>query len=666
MGTCVVYILKSAICMAVFYLFYKLLLTRDTFHRLNRITLLGCMALSCLIPLVHYTVEQPMLVNQPMLELEDFVLMNAGYAEVVTEQAAPVPFNWFTVVVLVYVLGAVAFLIYHAWSVVSMLSLLRKCTVQEISGNYKLVIHNQTLPPFSWMRYIIISQQDLDENASVFLEHEKAHISCKHSYDLLLATLFTIVQWFNPAAWLLKKELQSIHEYEADDRVLNGGIDAKTYQILLIKKAAGGRLYTLANSFNHSSLKKRIAMMLKTKSSAWARLKYAFVLPVSVLAITAFARPEVVNLSQEMEAVTVEELTATVSKVTEKVSTPHIQEVEKVLQAPTDTVYQVVDEQPEFPGGVSELMKFLATNMKYPSAAQQAGKQGRVIVQFVIDKEGKAKDGNVIRSVDPSLDAEALRIINAMPAWTPGKLNGKVVAVRYTLPVTFTLQGSTIQPDTEKGDIVVQSAVPNTTEDDVFQVVENQPEFPGGATALMEFLAKNMKYPEQAAKEGKGGRVIVQFIIDKDGSVKNAKVVRSVDPLLDAEALRVLSIMPNWEPGKQKGVAVKVRYTLPVSFKPTKDGETSAGNKAQINVTPTDDKNTMVNGTVHDAQTKEPLVGASIFIIGTTTGTITDLDGTFRIPVEKDQKVQIGYPGYKSFTLPIKGKTTATIYLEKE
>lgn len=304
-------------------------------------------------------------------------------------------------------------------------------------------------------------------------------------------------------------------------------------------------------------------MMLVEKSNVWARAKYLFVVPVSVLAVTAFARPEVVNLSQEMEAVTVEDLTATVSKVTEKVSaTPH--DFAKIVQEERkDTVYQVVDEQPEYPGGAQALLNYLSTAMKYPAAAKEKGVQGRVILQFVVTEKGKVTDINVIRSVDPELDAEATRVVASMADWKPGKLRGKAVKCRYTFPVTFKLDGSAVQPVAGKNEATVQG----TVEEPVFQVVEEQPEYPGGVSALMEFLAKSIKYPEDAEKEGIQGRVIVQFVIDKDGSVMAPKVVRSVHPSIDAEAMRVVSSMPKWKPGVQRGQAVKVRYTLPLSFR---------------------------------------------------------------------------------------------------
>ena len=206
------------------------------------------------------------------------------------------------------------------------------------------------------------------------------------------------------------------------------------------------------------------------------------------------------------------------------------------------------------------MMKFLQQNIKYPKEAQEQGKQGRVIVQFVVNKDGSIVNDSIVRSVDPLLDAEALRVVRSMPNWTPGKQKGKPVRVRFTLPVTFHLNGDAPKQATE----VKQ---PEATDDKIFQVVEDQPEFPGGMEGLMKHLSKEIKYPKEAQEKGTQGRVIVQFVVRKDGSITDAKIMKPVDPLLDAEALRVVSEMPNWIPGKQRGEAVNVRFTLPVTFR---------------------------------------------------------------------------------------------------
>ena len=247
-----------------------------------------------------------------------------------------------------------------------------------------------------------------------------------------------------------------------------------------------------------------------------------------------------------------------------------------------EPVFMVVEEMPEFPGGNAELMKFLAKNIKYPAEAQQKGEQGRVMVQFVVGKDGKLSDIKIMRSISPTLDAEAVRVIKAMPTWKPGRQRGMAVDCKYNIPIYFRLQGSKGDDKPVASDIQVVSVtkannenskpiptdpVKDSNGEEVFMVVEKMPEFPGGTAELMKFLQQNIKYPEQARKDSIQGRVIVQFTIKKTGEVSNTTVIRSVSPELDAEAIRVINAMPLWTPGEQKGEPVNVKFTLPIQFR---------------------------------------------------------------------------------------------------
>src|SRR5690554_139732 len=232
---------------------------------------------------------------------------------------------------------------------------------------------------------------------------------------------------------------------------------------------------------------------------------------------------------------------------------------EQSLQQPPpekkeEVIFVVVENMPEFPGGNGAMMKFISDTIRYPVEAQQKGIQGRVICNFVVMKDGSISDLQVVRGVDPLLDAEALRVLKLMPDWKPGKQRGQAVNVRFTLPVVFSLQGE--KPEGQKTAVT----------DEVFVVVEDQPQFPGGNVAMMKFISDNIVYPKEAHANGIQGRVISSFVVMKDGSISDLQVVRGVDPLLDAEALRVLGLMPQWKPGKQRGQNVNVRYTLPIVF----------------------------------------------------------------------------------------------------
>ena len=283
MYTLMLYSLKVGACLAVFYLFFKLLLSRETFHRLNRIVVLAAMVLSFVLPLCVITVyrELPAMPELPVTE-------EAGYAPSAEPESQPFP--WDKAATAAFLAGAAAALLWTLGSVCGVLHMIRRGHRERLGDGSVLVRTDQPVVPFSWYRYIVMSEKDLAENGEAIVLHEKAHLRLRHSFDLLVTDLAGCLQWFNPAMWLLRRELRAIHEYEADEAVLDSGVDARQYQLLLIRKAAGGRWYSVANSFNHSKLKNRITMMLRKRSSRWAVARVLFVLPLAGLALGAFAR----------------------------------------------------------------------------------------------------------------------------------------------------------------------------------------------------------------------------------------------------------------------------------------------------------------------------------------------------------------------------------------
>ena len=470
MGTFLVYILKSAACLAVFYLFYKLLMSRDTFHRFNRFALLGLLVLSSLLPLVEASVNSPAAVQETMLTLEQLLLL-ADIQPEGESMAAATPSAtvlWLRAALLVYLTGIVFFIVRNLCSLARLGRLIRQGKREALNSylpdrkekNVRLVVHDHDIAPFSWMHWIVIARKDLEENGREILIHELAHIRNRHSWDLLLADLCIFVQWFNPAAWLLKQELQNIHEYEADETVLREGVNARNYQMLLIKKAIGTRLYSMANSFNHSSLKKRITMMLKEKSNPWARAKYLYILPLAALAVTAFARPEVSAVADEISAV--------------KVIAPAVHDsIQPNVQPAVAAPSSALDQMPEFPGGMEALNTYLRNNIRYPQEAQKAGIQGRVIIQFIVSKDGSITDAEVVESVDPQLDAEGLRLIKNMPRWKPGMRKGQAIRVKQTLPIRFAFTKTPDKPENSNS-IFLKNGSYNSSLKDVILLVNGQ------------------------------------------------------------------------------------------------------------------------------------------------------------------------------------------------
>ena len=650
MGIFFVYILKASLCLAVYYLFYRLLLSKETFHRFNRIALLGLLVFSGVVPFVEVTMQEAPQVSQTFLSLEDMMLPVDEPLGVLEEE--PVRFPWSALVFLVYALGILFFLVRHLWSLGRMICLLRTSRKEIMEGGITLFVHKEKVAPFSWMKMIAVSEDDLAENGKAILTHERAHIHNRHSWDLLLAEACVFLQWFNPAAWLLKQELQTIHEYEADEWVIRNGIDAKTYQLLIIKKAVGARLYSIANSFNHSSLKKRITMMIKKESNPWARLKYFYVLPLAAVAVAAFARPEVSDKLDEISDTKINELVSVVKAIgvenEDSVSKNHWFPAVPVTEA--DTIERLVinlevGQKPLFvidgvPSGnlslddINAAMVESAILLDKTEAMKLYGEKAKdgalVITSKHPEKTKVHKDVKFTQGVPPSdekftlngsvMDHKSLKPIVGASVVVRGTTNGTISDVdgKFKLPVKMGdvievsyvglqheivsvnskrdlvvymeddvqgMQELTVTIDPSKAaegpklehtvsvyevrieDMEKPSEAPQKEGEMIFQVVEEMPQFPGGMQEALNFLGTHVRYPVAAQEAKIEGRVIVGFVVGKDGSVSDIKVVRGINPELDAEAVRVVSMMPKWIPGKQRGKAVAVKYTMPIMFR---------------------------------------------------------------------------------------------------
>ena len=704
MGIFFVYILKSSVCLVVFYLFYRLLLSRETFHRFNRVALLSILLLSCLLPLVEVTVEEQTEVHQTMMTLEQWLMLAdmINTADTTDLQAEEVTVTWIQVALLVYLAGILLFALRNGYSLLKLGGLLKSGRKENLSkyidGGEKvtLIVHDRDIAPFSWMKCIVISEKDLDENGREILIHELAHIQNRHSWDLLVADICIFFQWFNPASWLLKQELQNIHEYEADETVIEKGVDAKQYQLLLIKKAVGTRLYSMANSFNHSKLKKRITMMLKEKSNPWAKLKYLYILPVAAIAVTAFARPEISETAEEISAVKVNDLTAIVEakaiKSTEEsvqISTVS-QDTVKVNYVPTEVsrklqgtaVFEVVEEMPEFPGGVDAMMEYLQKELRYPESAKEKGIQGRVTVQFIIDKEGNVTNSKVTRSVDKDMDAEAIRLVKAMPKWKPGMQKGKAVAVKYTVPVVFRLEGG----KTVNSQVTVNSKVSEFS----VQGMNNPLYIVDGKEVTSSILSaldvnkiesmtvlKNESATEVYGEKGKNGVILItlkgsaekSITLSNKSSVVNVPGLKGVylnnrraewedvDIFVDGEKIEMA--------GRALDEVVPPNRIESISVEKERNeagrGKIYITTKAKEGVEKTSVRGDMkVEGFVQDKD-GEPIVGATVLIEGTNMGTVTDVDGRFVMSASKEDKLVVSYIGMKGTKVKVASKVTITL-----
>ena len=395
------------------------LLEKETFHRLNRILILGCLIMSFAIPLVHFTGGTNPTVDmvRQAVQLPE-VLIN-GNAK---EQSV---WSWADIMTCIYIIGVVAIFTMTVVQTVRLTRQLRQCEhITDNRGN-TVVLTDCATSPFCLFHYIVMSRDDYANNRSYILTHEQEHIRLGHSIDLIILQFATIIQWFNPFVWLIGKNLKAIHEFEVDEAVLNKGINATQYQQFLVVKAVGNRLQPFANNLNKESLKRRIIMMNQKKSNRWMMLKALFIIPVATLAVSVFASNTGVS-TVKREAV----------RTANALPTANMQTQQSATKA-----YEVVEVMPKFKGGESAMMEFLMMNMKYPQTAVKANQQGRAIVGFVVRKDGTVSDVHITKSAGHAvLDEEAMRVVKSMPAWEPGKQKGKPVDVKYNVPITFRLK----------------------------------------------------------------------------------------------------------------------------------------------------------------------------------------------------------------------------------
>ena len=443
------YIGRCSLYLALFYAFFLLVMRRTTFFRLNRILLLVGTVACFLLPVLRLrTVEVPLLMVGPLTEAASEPGLTAG-----PSASSPVPY-----LELLYILGFLAVLAWTAVAMVRMYRTIRKGVATRLEDGIRLVLTEADIPSFSWGRTIVMSWKDAEQNPVIRL-HEEAHIRKAHTLDILLFTAVTLVHWFNPLVWITLSELKLLHEYEADDAVLNHGIDATQYQLLLVRKAVGDKRFTLANGFQHAKLKNRIDMMLQAPSSGWKRLSWLAILPF--LAGTMF-------LCNPVRA-----------KVVPLETTPD-QPVSVDFADTTQSVpFQLVEQKPTFQGGTAaEFSQWVNANLKYPQTAKDAGVQGRVTLQFTVYPDGSVRDTKVLRGAHPDLDAEALRVVSSSPDWTPGYVKGEPVKVTYTFPVIFQLRGdkneqktASIRVTGEANDVFIRGALA----DSVLFVLDGKP-----------------------------------------------------------------------------------------------------------------------------------------------------------------------------------------------
>lgn len=544
------YDLKVAVLVAAFYMFYRLLLSRETFHRVNRAVLLLTAVASFLLPLCVVTVHKTVVLSQAPTAL---VTADLG-AVSIAETETPL---WQTAVFAVFVAGALVTLGHTLVGIVKVWRLISYSEQHREADGVVVCVTDRDVPPFSFYRYIVLSRSDYGtpplegQGMVAILAHERGHIRERHTLDLLLVDTLTALQWFNPAMWMLRQDLRAIHEYEADAAVLSQGINMRQYQYLLIQKAVAACGYSVANGITHSTLKNRINMMLnnkKTTRASW--LKLLAMLPIVGTALVLNA--ETVNDyvyedTQEQPQKKVVKKGRKAAQLKMNATTIEVKEEEPAAtEAKSEAAEkQVAKEAPKLiyigePNGPEPL---IVIDGKVATLQQL-----KALDPKEIDNVSVIKNEDVLKEYANHFNADTSNGILFIKTMESTKNSGKELA--NVTVVAYRLEKEA-----------------DTAKEEAFDVVEQMPEYPGGLPELMKYISMNVHYPEAAMKTGTQGRVLVRFIVEEDGTVSDARVVQRVSDELDAEALRVVSAMPKWTPGRQNGQPVRVKYTMPVTFR---------------------------------------------------------------------------------------------------
>ena len=542
-----IYDLKVALLVAAFYMFYRLLLSHETFHRTNRLVLLATAIASFILPLCVITLHKTVVVSgHGLVSLEGL-----GMAEV-ADAAEPLMPLWQIVAIVVFFAGLAVTLGHTLMGILKVWRLVSHSERHQEPDGIVVCVTDRDVSPFSFCRYIVLSRSDYEAHEASVLAHERGHIRQRHSLDVLLVDTLTALQWFNPAMWMLRQDLRAIHEYEADAAVLSQGINMRQYQYLLIQKAVATCGYSVANGITHSTLKNRIHMMLtnkKTNRASWLKLLAMLPIVGAALALNA----ETVNHyvyedTQEQPQKKVVKKGRKASQVKVNAKTIEVKTDKDVVTGENVTVELNADKQKS----TGKKLVFLDEVLEGPEPL------------IVID--GKVATVEQLKALDQE---EIDNITVLKKAKEPLEVYAKHFNADTSNGILFINTKEYVKNGKkEVVDVAVKKSDEESAEPEgAFDVVEQMPEFPGGAAGMMKFIAENVKYPEEAYSKGIEGRVLVQFIIEKDGSVTNVKVIKKVNDALDAEAVRVVKAMPKWKPGKQNGREVRVKYTIPVSFR---------------------------------------------------------------------------------------------------
>ena len=559
-----IYLGHSALCLVALYIIYKAAMSNETMHRLNRVVLLSIVALSALLPLCEIKIKEE--VEAEWVEYNNFYIPDSetmATTEVVVAEpeTETEPFDYLgiirSVAIGLFLLGVAFMLVRLVASTLSVWRMVQSGRVEHLENDVTLTVVDNLSSPFSYFGHIVVAESDLKENRDLILAHELAHIRLYHSWDILFVDLVICVWWFNPAMWLLRRELQSLHEYQADNAVLNSGVDAKTYQLLLIKRAVGSRLHSVANCLNHSNLKNRITMMCKKKSSKWAAAKLLLVLPLVALSLAATATTVYVTVDNidEHKVMQNSPNNQTQSRFEERIFDTEVPQTDKYKLSPV----------------LNENFALIPAETAANTETQQREK--REIKGKIVDEYGKPVAGVVV-------------LIKKSPFGSMTDNDGQFAGLNVTdtdiLEISHVayerqevaVKGKSSFTITLKTKIYSTETAAEVSSEPAVLKAEVMPKFMGGdLNKFRKWVLMRKGYLVVVGQEQvTPGRVIAEFVIEKDGKVSFSKIIESPHELLSAEVEDAIRHSPNWTPGMNGGKPVRVKMHISVNFGIRNDG----------------------------------------------------------------------------------------------
>jgi len=568
-----IYEAKVAVALAIFYMFFRLLLKKETFHRFNRIVLLTASTLSFVLPFCIITVRKTM--ELPDIQVGE-ITAEPVVASVAAEAAPSVPW-WSVALAVIFFTGVLYVLVRLVVSVLSICRIVRQGELVGTEDGCKIIVTDRDIDPFSWMRYIVLSRQDWDGHHAPIITHEKAHIAYGHSVDLLLVDFLSAFQWFNPAIWMLRADLQELHEYEADDAVLRSGANLKEYQYLLIRKAVSKSGYSVANSFNHSILKNRITMMSKSKSPLMRGLRVLYLLPLVCLGLSLQAQTVFVPADKGSVKVRVTQEGAAPLCILRQASGEEKEisqeELGAIDPATIDSMEVLKDTESTAKYGDKAANGVVVVKLRESDASLQydtpsgAAPAPAVRLRYtdsnqnvlIILREAWGEEKEISKSeldkLDPGRIAsmQMLKDEAAFKKYGDKAANG-VIVVNLKAPM-------------EMDEIVVVSYREEKDAAPIaFRLIpDKMPRFQGGdLNAFSKWLIRQIDVPKDCNHSGK---MRVAFEVFADGTVGDVEILESVCPELDALVKEAILKSPKWEPGTARdGKAIATNLTLPVIF----------------------------------------------------------------------------------------------------